>query len=368
MHLSSAFRAAALAALSLLSESRAVGAQSAPAARDTTLFDRLEFVVEEKGDLAFAGREMATVTLRERGADAAGPRTASLAVRSQPDGPDVLSLDSISRRALARIEGVRGVSVRARRSIVLDGLHGLELLADASDARSGARLTLYHAAVPEMGRHIFFGGRVAAEREDRFLPQFRAVAESFRRTEVTRASLGGVRYEVASGYAAAPALSDDRVAVFRNERTNSGLFVAPLAASAKRGAVIDEVLRRVGLSAVPGEPQSFRWQAREGKPASASGTEVHTERRMGYNGSTIIMVQLRRIRHQGRDVLTGYYWRGAQGPEAARMLSMDVHMDSYPAGEASAWLIRSIVGAAPARTFEPPPMRGSPPNQPSRPR
>lgn len=370
MHRSSAFRIAAVAALSLFAESRAAGAQAAPPARDTSLFRRLQFVVEEKGDLAFAGRVVATVTLRERGADAAAPRTASLDVSSRFDGSDGEPLDSVSRWALARVEGVRGVSVRSERAIVLDGIRGHELLADAADARTGARLTLYQVAVPERGRHILFGGRVAAEREDRFLPQFRAVAESFRRTEVIRASLGGVRYEVAPGYAAAPALTDDRVAVFRSEGTNSGLFVALLAGNAERDAVIDEVLRRVGMSAVPGEPQSFRWQRREGKPASTSGTEVHTERRMGYNGKTIVMVQLRQIRHGGRDVLTGYYWRGAQGPEAARMLSMDVHMDSYPAGEASAWLIQSIVGEAPARTFEPPPMRGSPPSQtpPSRPR
>ena len=332
-------------------------AQSRPAAEpadsSSDLFLPGDYTVREHGGLRFAGREQSVVKLRERPAsDPTDAGAASLDVVSLYNGSPGEELESVARRQISRTEGVSGVTVLTGRRVTIDGLGSYELTASAADARTGTRLTLYHVVFPiELQRFILFRGRVSAGRAASLLPHFRAVAESLRRTGITRASLGELRYEVPSTYAAAPGQSDERVALFRNEGTNSGVFLALLDRGADRVVMLKDLMRRVTAAAVPSEPQVFGWRV---YPVTApSGFVVHEERLQGFNGSILLVVEVRHLRHQGRDFLTGYFYQAAEGDEAAVLSRIRVAMDNVAAGAASAWLIRSIVGEKAGEEFRP---------------
>ena len=331
-------------------------AQSVPAPSSQELFRLLEFTVQERGDLRFVGRERGTLKMREPRGDAAAA-TALLDVVNSPDLDDERSQSAVQRRIRER-EGVSGVSVRAERPLTIDGVAGYEVVASAADSVTGEPLLLYHAVLPTMRSLVFFEGRVGASRGQRFLPQFRSVVESFQRTGVVRASTGGVRYEVAGGYQPVPEQSDERVAVFRQESTSSGLFLTTLPKDADRESRLREVLRRVPGAAVPDEPQSFRWLEPPGRPGSPAGSG--REAYQGSNGRTVLIVSVHELRQKEQTILAGYYFRASHGAEAAALRGRYVAyaMDSYPAGEAFAWLVRSIFGEERARNFGPPAFTG----------
>jgi hypothetical protein len=335
------FMARALAVALLAAPALPAAAQPVP----DSLFRRLDYEVRESGPLRFAGRERATVQLREQvpgGAPAGGEGVLEVfPVMLPPPG----TMEELAQAQLARLRGVQGLTVRPGRRLVLDDLPAYELIADARDSAGGAPVVLYQVMVPERSRLVVLQGRVGADREQRLLPHFRQVAESFRRTAVLRARLGGVAYEVTGGYQPVPELSDAGIAIYRDPRTHSGLFVAVLGSTAERDSVAGEVARRLFAAETPGHPpQGAKWRLLGGHRISRF--ELHQERRHGRAGDTMVMVVIRHLRHDGRDFLTGYSF-ATETPNS----------ESYPAGEASAWLIRSAVGEGPEETFRPPPMR-----------
>jgi hypothetical protein len=312
-----------------------------------SLFSRLEYEVRESGPLRFAGRDRATVRLREHG----GAEAAVLEVfpewfpLSEPVGAQAAGW-------MERMDGVRDVAPREGARLVVDDLPAYELVADARSA-AGAPLVLYQVTIPELGRLVVLRGRMAADAERRLLPHFRRVARSFRRTAVLRQRLGAVGYEVTGGYQPVAALSDARMAVYHDPRTHSSLFVALLGDAADRNAVAAEAMRRLFTADRPGDPQPTQWQRLSAFRLSPG--EVHAERRMARSGRGIIVV-IRHLRNGGQDWLTGYAY-------ASRV----PNSDSYPAGQASAWLIRSaghevgddafapIIVGPPAAVSAPPP-------------
>lgn len=323
------------------------------------LFRLLGYTVGESGPLRFYDRHAGTIRLAESGAAAGAPGAAVMEVfPDHVDGSEAQSARNVTEAAA----GVRSVSIRSGEVISLDGTTGYEVVASAVDSATGIPLTLYSAVAPSRNGHVHFRGSVDARREAEILPVFRAVAGSFRRTDVIRAELDGVRFEVTGGYAAVSATGDGGAALFRDEETHSGLFIAVPREGFRDSAMVGDLLRRVVAAAVPGQKASFRWKARTTAPASRF--EVATQRVRGFNGQVLVEVQFRDLRFEGRDIVTGYYYVFNQPKEAAEIWTSGAGTDSYPAGEASAWLIRSVVGEAPANTYAPPPMAGGPPEKP----
>lgn len=318
-------------ALALLATAPSVAAQAAP----DSLFGQLDYEVRESGPLRFAGRELATVRLRERGAAVDGGAVLELFPKWHPP-PE--PMEARAAAWIAGMQGVRDVAHRSGTRLVLDDLPAYEIVADARNA-AGTPLVLYQVTIADMGRVVVLQGRVAAEAEGRLLPHFREVARSFRRTAVLRQRLGSVAYEVTGGYQPVPVLSDARMAVYHDPHTHSSVFVALLDIDADRDSVASEAARRLFAADRPRDPQPASWQRLTARPLSPG--EVYQERRLGRSGPGIIVV-IRHLRKGGQNWLTGYAF-----------VSSVPASDSYPASDASAWLIRSAGYEVPDEEFAP---------------
>jgi hypothetical protein len=317
-------------ALALLAAAPSVAAQAVP----DSLFRRLEYEVRESGPLHFAGRELATVRLREQGAAADGGAVLEVFPKWHPPPQP---MEAQAAAWIAEMEEVRDVEHRSGTRLVLDDLPAYEIVADAR--HGGTPLVLYQVTIADMGRVVVLQGRMAAESEGRLLPHFREVARSFRRTAVLRQRLGSVAYEVTGGYQPVPVLSDARMAVYHDLRTHSSLFVALLDRDAERDSVAGEVARRLFAADRPGDPQPASWQRLTARPLSPG--EMYQERRLGHSGPGIIVL-IRHLRKDGQNWLTGYAF-----------VSSVPNSDSYPASDASAWLIRSAGYEVPDEEFAP---------------
>ncbi|HEY7766671.1 hypothetical protein [Longimicrobium sp.] len=300
-----------------------------------SLFRLLDYEVRESGPLRFAGRELATVRLRDHGATADGGAVLELFPEWHPPTEP---MEAQAGAWIAEMKGVRDVAHRSGTGLVLDDLPAYEIVADARNA-AGTPLVLYQVTIADMGRVVVLQGRMAAEAEGRLLPHFREVARSFRRTAVLRQRLGSVAYEVTGGYQPVPALSDARMAVYHDPRTHSSLFAALLDSDAERDSVAGEAARRLFDADRPGDPQPASWQRL--KAQRLSPAEVYQERRLGRSGPGIIVL-IRHLRKDGQNWLTGYAF-----------VSSVPHSDSYPASDASAWLIRSAGYEVPDEAFAP---------------
>ncbi|HEX8242946.1 MAG TPA: hypothetical protein VF541_05610 [Longimicrobium sp.] len=351
-----------LAAGLLALQAGRAAAQAPAVGRDTSdFFHLLGYRVQERGDLRFAGRHYAVITLREQGSRIPAAQRAELVLSPDLNDSDSDDVKALSRQRITRARSVTGLAIREGRAVTLDDVVGYELIADARDSASGAPLVLYQVMVPERDRFIVLEGRVAAARAERIVPHFRDVAKTLRRDGVIRDTLGGVRYEVTTGYQPAPALSDGRLKLYFNERTHSGLFVATLpdGADDSRRELL-AVLGRVEQAETPGEPE-LRWLAQRNPPPATSQFVLATGHLQGYNGQTLVRINYWHVRHGGRDLLAGYFFEGARGAEAARFAQGFVGMDSYPGAEAATWLVRSITGEPPVH-FGPLRGFGAPPH------
>lgn len=336
-------------------------AQARPAAQaaggPADLFHLLDFRVQERGDLRFAGRHRGVLTLREAADDSTATGTAVLDVENDPNGDDPNPMDVV-RRGVLESEGVSGVTIRSGRPVTIDRVEGYEVVATAKDSATGEPLLLFHAALPTMRSLVHFKGRVGGGRGERFLPQFRAVAGTFHRTEVVRAELAGVRFEVAGGYQEVPGQPGARVAVFRDEETESGLFLTVLKRGADREAALDDVLPMLAEAAAADTPHAFRWMS--APPREGSGHGSSRIGRQGFNGHYILLVTAHTFDRGEQTVLAGYFFVGERGARAAALSGRYIggSVTSYPATEAFAWLVRSIFGEERARDFGPPVFTG----------
>lgn len=63
----------------------------------------------------------------------------------------------------------------------MDGLDAYEIVADASDLRSGLPLRFYVVIVPDAGGYFLMQGMVGSELAAEYLAEFRRLTESYRR-------------------------------------------------------------------------------------------------------------------------------------------------------------------------------------------
>jgi hypothetical protein len=84
-------------------------------------------------------------------------------------------------RALQSQHTTVGV-VESHEPVTIDGLSGFELIAPATDAESGTPLVLYQVMLFQEGKYYLMQGLVGAEARDTYLPEFKAMARSFKRT------------------------------------------------------------------------------------------------------------------------------------------------------------------------------------------
>jgi hypothetical protein len=81
-------------------------------------------------------------------------------------------------RQTTAVEGLRNLQGEARE---IDGLRGYEIVADATDRKSGLPVKLYQAILLEGDGYYVLQGLVGADRAAEYLPEFRRLTGSFRR-------------------------------------------------------------------------------------------------------------------------------------------------------------------------------------------
>ncbi len=89
-------------------------------------------------------------------------------------------------RQTAEISALRGMQGRR---LKVDGLEAYEIVADASDLRSGLPLRFYQVIAPDGTGYFMFQGLVGSGSADQYLAEFRRLTESFRRREATVANV-----------------------------------------------------------------------------------------------------------------------------------------------------------------------------------
>ncbi|MBI3097837.1 MAG: hypothetical protein HYY93_06260 [Planctomycetes bacterium] len=73
-------------------------------------------------------------------------------------------------------------SLASTDEIAVDGLAGFEQVVDAEDTKSGDPLVLYQVVLFDGDSYFLFQGRAAREQAAEVLPEFKAMARSFKRT------------------------------------------------------------------------------------------------------------------------------------------------------------------------------------------
>jgi hypothetical protein len=144
-------------------------------------FAGLGFELDENETLAVSSRIAQVVHMTARDIAIPGPGDARLIAGRAPH-PVGAPLFELAADRLALTPGVRRIEVVSDRQFEIAGLPAIELVARAEDLHSRDPITLLQVIALESGRYFIVQGRVASEQAERYLPEFREVAESFRRT------------------------------------------------------------------------------------------------------------------------------------------------------------------------------------------
>jgi hypothetical protein len=94
----------------------------------------------------------------------------------------VTDLAVFARQQLAGMSELVDPRILDESELRLDDLPGFEIVAEATDRASGSPLAVYQAVAVLGDRYYLLQGFVGAAGADEFMPQFRAIATSFRRT------------------------------------------------------------------------------------------------------------------------------------------------------------------------------------------
>jgi hypothetical protein len=88
-----------------------------------------------------------------------------------------------AERRLYQTALVRKLTVKSAGAITIDGIDGYELLAEGEDTKSGTPLLVYQVILFNKNSYILMQGLVEAKLGDEYLPEFKAMARSFKRKQ-----------------------------------------------------------------------------------------------------------------------------------------------------------------------------------------
>jgi hypothetical protein len=147
----------------------------------------LPFEVTPTPRLKIAGRVSDTLVLTPSGRhhrpDSREPVciVGHAAGETHPDG--LRSLAELHLRRNTRMTDIKNFDGGP---VVVSGVEGYELTADARDLKTRAQMRVYQAVVPGRGGHFTVRGLVAADQAAELVAEFRRVAQSLRATPVGR--------------------------------------------------------------------------------------------------------------------------------------------------------------------------------------
>lgn len=86
-----------------------------------------------------------------------------------------------AERRLYQTALVRKLTIKSADVVTIDGIDGYELLAEGEDTKSGTPLLVYQVILFNRNSYILMQGLVGTELGDEYLPEFKAMARSFKR-------------------------------------------------------------------------------------------------------------------------------------------------------------------------------------------
>jgi|GEM_PF-4545526 len=163
----------------------------------------------------------------------------------------------------------------------------------------------------------------------------------------THASLDGLTFPVPGRHEAVPAPGDAHLAVFRDPRGRTVVFVATLPDGIHRTQVMARARHAAASAALGREPRALEWIS--AASFAVSRREVYHDCRIAVDGGAMAVVQLRVLSVAGREVVTGYAFPLSRD-EGQRLVSMPMfYAPSPPAAEASAMIVAELAGEPPAK-------------------
>jgi hypothetical protein len=147
----------------------------------STQFEGLPFHLTGTSRLKLAQRVSNMLVFTESGATGSPGSTEALFVAGHSIGhgeiPDVQTFSESRARQTTLISGLTNITGRA---VMIGGLDGWELGADAKDARSGRAMRLYQVIIPDETGYYVLQGLCSADSAAALLPEFRTLTASFR--------------------------------------------------------------------------------------------------------------------------------------------------------------------------------------------
>jgi hypothetical protein len=90
---------------------------------------------------------------------------------------------TLAEQRLHQMATVSHISIQTSTPITIDGLQGYEIEATANHLQSGVPLAVYQVMLFDGGTYILMQGKVGTSGREEFLPEFKALAKSLRRTD-----------------------------------------------------------------------------------------------------------------------------------------------------------------------------------------
>lgn len=146
-------------------------------------FEGLPFHVTESAGLRIANRVSNLVMLTEGGVEGAvAPDDPLLVVAASISEVDLEDLKAFCETRLNEVEQISGLRNVTGGATKVDGLPAYEITADAADSKSATPVRVYQLVVADGRAYFLAQGLVGVKRAVEFLPQFREVATSIRRS------------------------------------------------------------------------------------------------------------------------------------------------------------------------------------------
>jgi hypothetical protein len=146
-------------------------------------YARLGFTLAEAGSLKISDRLPSMISFTRGGhRGALAPDEPLLLAGSSFARLAVTDLEAFARQRLDEVAELADLELLSEQALTLGGLPAHELVVAAEDRRTGEPLTVYQTLVVDGKRFFLVQGLVGAENAEEFIPQFREIAHSFRRT------------------------------------------------------------------------------------------------------------------------------------------------------------------------------------------
>jgi len=150
-------------------------------------YEGLVFRAEPTAKLKLAGRVNNLLLFSETGGlGPFGPEDAFLVVGNSLSSVSLDDLEAFARARAEKTEQIDNLREAKLEPASVDGLRGIELVAQADDKKTGKPVVLYQLVLREGSNYYLVQGLAGKGRAAEALPEFRSVARSFRRVSSGR--------------------------------------------------------------------------------------------------------------------------------------------------------------------------------------